>query len=122
MLFSHNSGEVFHYLDGFVISLALLSTSIPLYYIADTFTDDTVMLYEISNTAQSQPSVKIVVENGDYRRLRGSGKVDSERRGYIIGYRECVSNPSEVCYIFHNDVSAYIIIIIVVVFIRAGAI
>ena len=97
------------------LTLALLSISFPLYYFfADTFTDSTVLSSEISNTVQSQPSVKIVVESGDYKELRGRGRVHTSRRGYIIGYRECVSNPSEVCYIFHNDVSAYIIIIIVV--------
>ena len=84
---------------------------IPIILYLDTFTDGTVLSYEISNTVQSQPSVKIVVEDGDYKELRDRGRVDSQRRGYIIGYRDCVSNPSEVCYIFHNDVSAYIILL-----------
>ena len=88
------------------MSLALLSISFPF---ADIFTDSTDLSYEISNTVQSQPSVKItVVEDSEFKTLRSSGRVHYRKRGYIIGYRECVNNPSEVCYIFHHDVSTYI--------------
>ena len=94
------------------MSLTLLSISFPLYYLfADIFTDSTDLSYEISNTVQSQPSVKIVVEDSEFKTLRSSGRVHYRKRGYIIGYRECVNNPSEVCYIFHHDVSTYIILL-----------
>ena len=78
-------------------------------HIADRFTDSTVVSYHIRSNTQIQPSVIIEVKDGDYKRLRSTGRVDAIRRGYIIGYRGCVSNPSQVCYIFHYDVSMYII-------------
>ena len=45
------------------------------------------------------------VEGGNYHQLRDSGQVLHIRRGYIIGYRGCVSNPSRMYYIYHHDVS-----------------
>ena len=78
-------------------------------HIADRFNDSTVVSYHIRSSTQIQPSVIIEVKDGDYKRLRSAGQVDTIRTGYIIGYRGCASNPSQVCYIFHNDVRIYII-------------
>ena len=86
-------------------TIILYHYPIEILYIADTFTDSTVLSYQIRNTIQSQPSIIIEVKDGDYKELRSTGVAHYNRRGYVIGYRECVSNPSEVCYIFHNDVS-----------------
>ena len=80
-------------------------------HIADRFTDSTDVSYHIRSSTQIQPSVIIEIKDGDFKRLRNRGQVDSSRRGYIIGYRGCVSNPSQVCYIFHNDVSMHVYII-----------
>ena len=75
----------------------------------DRFTDSTVVSYHIRSNTQIQPSVIIEIKDGDYKSLRNTGRVHYSRKGYIIGYRGCVSNPSQVCYIFHNDVSMYIV-------------
>ena len=75
------------------------------FLLADSFTDSTVVSYNVRNAVQSQPSLLFKVEGGDYKDLRSRGRVLLSRGSYIIGYRECVSNPSQMYYISHPDVS-----------------
>ena len=97
-----------HFVSPLVLSFSPTNFRLMLLYFTDIFIDSTVLSHRIRNTTQSQPSLILEVKGGDYKGLRGTGRVHYHRRGYIIGYRECVSNPSEVCYIFHNDVSNYV--------------
>ena len=64
---------------------------------ADVFSDSTNISYNIRNTDQYQPSFILTVEGGDLVDL-GNWVI---KKGYLVGYRGCSSNPSQVCYIRH---------------------
>jgi hypothetical protein len=63
----------------------------------DVFSDSTNISYDIRNTDQYQPSFILTVEGGDLVDL-GNWVI---KKGYVVGYRGCSSNPSQVCYIRH---------------------
>ena len=65
--------------------------------------DESFYSYTINDTRKFQPSITLEVNSTAFRNNNGATVVDAE--GYVIGYKDCSSNSTQVCYLYISTVS-----------------